>query len=85
MTASESVKSSSSNNGIRRFLAGLGISICTVLIIQTGALIYWAGAMTVRMQYLEKGQQSIINDQRMTIDHQIRTIERLNSLEAKLK
>lgn len=43
-----------SQNGLKKTLWGFAISISIPLLLQTGVLIYWAGAITTRVDFLDR-------------------------------
>ncbi len=45
--------------GLRRFLILFASTMTVVLALQTGTLIYWAGKMTVKVEYLDRDQQKL--------------------------
>jgi hypothetical protein len=41
-------------NGLKRYLIGVAISLTTALVFQSMALVWWAGTITTRVDYVEK-------------------------------
>jgi hypothetical protein len=41
-------------NGLRRYLIGVAVSLTTALVCQSMALVWWAGAITARVEIMEK-------------------------------
>ncbi len=41
-------------NGLRKYLVGVAVAVTTALVGQSMALVWWAGAITTRVQRVEK-------------------------------
>ena len=41
-------------NGIKRYLVGVAVAVTTAILCQSMALIWWAGTITTRVEYMEK-------------------------------
>lgn len=40
-------------NGLKRYLVGVAATVSAALVLQSGALIYWAGCINTRVTYVE--------------------------------
>ena len=46
---------------LKRFLTRLAAGAVLLVLMQTGGLIWWAGSITARVDYLERNQSKIID------------------------
>jgi hypothetical protein len=46
-------------NGLKRYLISVAASITVAIVCQTGALLWWAGAITARVECMEKNVDAI--------------------------
>lgn len=47
------------NNGIKKYLGRHAASLLVALLIQSGALVWWASALTTRVNYIERDVQKL--------------------------
>ncbi len=46
-------------NGTKRYLVGVGVALTMTLMIQTGALLWWAASIITQVQYIERDVERI--------------------------
>jgi hypothetical protein len=49
----------SSLNGLKKYLVGVAVAVTVAILIQSASLLWWASAITVRVEFLEKGMDAV--------------------------
>jgi hypothetical protein len=46
-------------NGLKKYLVGVAVAVTTAIVVQSASLLWWASAINVRVEYLEKDMDSL--------------------------